>query len=83
MSNSNSRDVMFRGSLARPVRKAIFQLCVSRLFRQCGIFNNSTVYTACYGDNFTFLCVDDVLTSQETNVWASIACYGDSFTSYM
>jgi hypothetical protein len=32
------------------------------------------------GDSITFLYVDDVLTSQETHLWASTACYGDSFT---
>jgi hypothetical protein len=35
---------------------------------------------ACYGDNFTFLYVDDVRTSQDTHLWASTACYGDNFT---
>jgi hypothetical protein len=34
--------------------------------------------TACYGDSFTFLYVDDVRTSQETQ--AFIAYFGDSFT---
>jgi hypothetical protein len=37
----------------------------------------STVY---YVDSFTFLCVDDNRTSQETHVCASRACYGGSFT---
>jgi hypothetical protein len=32
-----------------------------------------------YGDGCSFLCVDDVCTSQETQ--SSTACYGDSFTS--
>jgi hypothetical protein len=36
--------------------------------------------TACYGDCFTFLCVDDVLTSLETHLWISTICYGDGFT---
>jgi hypothetical protein len=37
---------------------------------------------ACYKDNFTFLYVrvDDVDTSQETQLWTSTACYGNSFT---
>jgi hypothetical protein len=30
-----------------------------------------------------FLYVDDVCTSQETQVWASTDCYGGSFTFYM
>jgi hypothetical protein len=34
--------------------------------------------TACYGDSFTFLYVDDVRTSQEAR--ASTVSYGDSFT---
>jgi hypothetical protein len=32
------------------------------------------------GDNCTFLYVDDVRTSQESHLPASVACYGDSFT---
>jgi hypothetical protein len=36
--------------------------------------------TACYGDSFTCLHVDDVRTSQKTHLYASTACYGDSFT---
>jgi hypothetical protein len=35
---------------------------------------------ACYGDSFTFLCVHDVRTSQDTHLWPSTASYGDSFT---
>jgi hypothetical protein len=34
---------------------------------------------ACYGDSSTFLCVDDVRTSQETYLWTSVVSYGDSF----
>jgi hypothetical protein len=33
-----------------------------------------------YGDSFTLLYVDDVRTSQETHLWASVARYEDSFT---
>jgi hypothetical protein len=36
--------------------------------------------TACYGDSFTYVYVDDVRTSQETHLCTSTACYGDSFT---
>jgi hypothetical protein len=36
---------------------------------------------ACYGDSFTILHVDNVRTSQETHLWASMACYGNSFTT--
>jgi hypothetical protein len=36
--------------------------------------------TACYGDSFTFLYVDDVRTSEETHLLASTACYRSSFT---
>jgi hypothetical protein len=36
---------------------------------------------ACYGDCFTFLYVDDVRTSQETCIYASMVCYGNNFTS--
>jgi hypothetical protein len=35
---------------------------------------------ACYGDSFTFLYVDGVLTLQEIHLQASTLCYGDSFT---
>jgi hypothetical protein len=35
----------------------------------------------CDGDRFTYLYVDDVSTSQETQV--STACYRDSFNFYM
>jgi hypothetical protein len=35
------------------------------------------------GDNFMFLYVDDVRTSQKTHLWASTACYGDSFIFFM
>jgi hypothetical protein len=35
---------------------------------------------ACYGDSFTSLSVDDVLTSQETHARTYMACYGDSFS---
>jgi hypothetical protein len=35
------------------------------------------------GDTFTFLYVDDVRTSQETHLLASMVCYGDSFNFYM
>jgi hypothetical protein len=31
-------------------------------------------------DNFTFLYVDDVLTSQGTHLWTSTACYMENFT---
>jgi hypothetical protein len=31
-------------------------------------------------DGFTFVCADDVRTSQETHLWASTACYMDGFT---
>jgi hypothetical protein len=36
------------------------------------------VSTACYGDSFTILYVDDVCTSQEA--WTTTVHYGDSFT---
>jgi hypothetical protein len=36
--------------------------------------------TACYGDRYTFLYVDDVRTSQETHLRGSTAFYGDRFT---
>jgi hypothetical protein len=36
-----------------------------------------------FKESFTFLCVDDVRTSQETHVWASTAYNGESFTFYM
>jgi hypothetical protein len=36
--------------------------------------------TACYGDRFTFLYVDDVRTPYETYLPASTACYRDNFT---
>jgi hypothetical protein len=32
-----------------------------------------------YGDSFPLSYVDDILTSQETHLWASMACYGDKF----
>jgi hypothetical protein len=35
---------------------------------------------ACYGDNFTFVYVDDVRTSEETHLRASTACYWYNFT---
>jgi hypothetical protein len=35
--------------------------------------------TACYGDSFTFLYVDDIRPWQDTQVWESTACYGDSY----
>jgi hypothetical protein len=38
--------------------------------------------TACYGESFTFVYGDDVRTSQETHVLASMVSYGDSFTFY-
>jgi hypothetical protein len=38
---------------------------------------------ACYGDSFNFLYADDIRTSQETYIWASMACYGDRFNFYM
>jgi hypothetical protein len=37
--------------------------------------------TTCYGDNFTFLYVDDVRTSQEAHLWSSMTRYGNSFIS--
>jgi hypothetical protein len=39
---------------------------------------NLWAFLASYGDSFTFLYVDDVRTSQETQ--ASNECYEDSFT---
>jgi hypothetical protein len=36
--------------------------------------------TACYGDNLTCLYVDDVGTSQETCISATINWYGNDFT---
>jgi hypothetical protein len=52
------------------------------LSRQCSIIDITTLQasTVCYTDSFTKLCVDDVRTTQETQLWASAACYGDSFT---
>jgi hypothetical protein len=29
---------------------------------------------------FTFIYIDDVCTSQQTHLWASMACYGYGFT---
>jgi hypothetical protein len=40
-------------------------------------------YTACYGDSFTFLYVDDVHASQETNLRVSTASYGIALPSYI
>jgi hypothetical protein len=37
---------------------------------------------ASYDDSFTFLCVDDVRTSQEKQLWATTAYYGDSCKCY-
>jgi hypothetical protein len=37
--------------------------------------------TACYGDRFAFLYVDDIRTSQKTHLLASKSYYGDGFTS--
>jgi hypothetical protein len=37
-------------------------------------------YTACYGDSFTILYIDDIRASQATQVWVSTACYGNRFT---
>jgi hypothetical protein len=34
---------------------------------------------ACQRDSFTFLCVNDVRTSQEISEYASMAYYGNSF----
>jgi hypothetical protein len=39
--------------------------------------------TACYGENFTFLYIDDVRISQETHLWTSTLCYEESLTFYM
>jgi hypothetical protein len=36
--------------------------------------------TACYGDNFTILYVNNGRTAQETHLWALTACYRDRFT---
>jgi hypothetical protein len=35
------------------------------------------------GGSFTFVCVDDIRTSQETHLWAATASCGDMFTFYM
>jgi hypothetical protein len=37
-------------------------------------------FTVGNGESFTLLYVDDVRTSQETNLWTITGCYGDSFT---
>jgi hypothetical protein len=38
-------------------------------------FTNLMTFTTCYGDSFTIIYVEDVRTSQETRLWASMACY--------
>jgi hypothetical protein len=55
----------------------------SRLPIQCGILTHLTALYASrdsYGDSFNLLYLDDVRTSQDTQVRAYIACYGDTFT---
>jgi hypothetical protein len=37
-------------------------------------------WTACYGDRFPFLYVDDIRTSQEAHLGVPTAWYGDNFT---
>jgi hypothetical protein len=50
---------------------------VSRLSRQCGIFNISQLHV-CYGYSFILLYVDGVRTSQEA--WTTTVRYWDIFT---
>jgi hypothetical protein len=34
--------------------------------------------TACHGNSFTLLYVDDVRTSQEVHLWDCMFCYGNN-----
>jgi hypothetical protein len=56
---------------------------IDRRSRQFGVLNILQPCghpTACYGDSFTFLYLNDVRTSQETRPWGSTGCYRDNLT---
>jgi hypothetical protein len=74
---------MVLGNWARPERKAdnLTAICepIAWTISEPGLIAILHSSTACYMLRFPLLCVDDILTSQEAQVWASTAFYGDSF----
>jgi hypothetical protein len=72
------------GGKGRSVREADnFTANCNPISRQCGILNISQPYRPPWSvTGIALLYIGDVLTSQQTLLWASKSCYGDSSTSY-
>jgi hypothetical protein len=75
------------GSKVRPARTAhklgaIYEPILTTLLDPQHL---TTLYdsTACYGNSFTFLCINVVHTLQETHLRVTTGCYGDDFIIYI